>query len=496
MGQQNSTGKKSAGQKNDNEKIDNLYQIFLKSAGVTTDSRNVPQGSIFFALKGDNFDGNSFVAAALEAGAAYAVTDDPALFESLCKKASSASSSETFAIEQNKNIAGENSFEEIVERLILTDDALITLQQLAAHHRRNLGIPIVALTGTNGKTTTKELITVVLSTEFNVASTSGNLNNHIGVPLTILKMKSDTELGVVEMGASAPGEIATLVAITDPDVALITNVGKAHLLGFGSFDGVKRAKGELYDYMEKREGVVLYNHDNEHLCRMVAERNLREAIPYGINYNEAEILPLSEEKPLLRIRLKQGPIISSILVGGYNADNIMAAVAVGEYFGIAPELSAKAIGEYTPQNNRSQLIKRGGNTLIVDAYNANPTSMRAALENFASMELPCKNLILGDMLELGDDSQSEHTAILRLIATLSGIEKCLFVGSEFRKSYDAAKGEKEGLRIVLKDVSFFDNSSQLHDFLTKERSSGKSFLIKGSRGTRLEAVLPAFPESV
>ena len=479
MRQLNSIEEKSADRRNDNEKIDNLYQIFLKSAGITTDSRNVPQGSIFFALKGDNFDGNRFVAAALEAGASYAVTDDPAILESLCKKNSDS-----------------NSSEDIAERLILTDDALVTLQQLATHHRRNLGIPIVALTGTNGKTTTKELITAVLSIEFNVVATSGNLNNHIGVPLTILKMKSDTELGVVEMGASSPGEIATLVAIADPNVALITNVGKAHLLGFGSFDGVKRAKGELYDYMENSGGVILYNRDNEHLCQMIAERNLQEAIPYGINYSGAEILPSLGEEPLLRIRLKQGATISSNLVGGYNADNIMAAVAIGEYFGITPELSAKAIGEYTPQNSRSQLIKRGDNTLIVDAYNANPTSMRAALENFASMELPCKNLILGDMLELGDDSQSEHTTILRLIATLSGIEKCLFVGSEFRKSYDAAKGEKEGLRIVLKDVSFFDNSSQLHDFLAKERSSGKSFLIKGSRGTRLEAVLPAFPESI
>ena len=452
------------------DKLDNLYQIFLESTGVTTDSRNVPQGSIFFALKGDNFDGNRFTLAALEAGAAYAVIDDPA----------AKNPTEESPISNSLNF---------VDRLIVTEDVLTTLQQLAAYHRRKLGIPILALTGTNGKTTTKELITTVLSTEFNVAATSGNLNNHIGVPVTILGMGRDTELGVVEMGASAPGEIATLAAIAAPDIVLITNVGKAHLLGFGSFDGVKKAKGELYDYIADNGGTILYNHDNPHLCQMLAEREFTEAIPYGVEYQSAELLALSHQELFLRIRLADDVLISTNLIGSYNADNVMAAIAVGEYFGITPDHSAKAISEYIPKNNRSQLIRKNGNTVIVDAYNANPTSMRAALENFAAMSLSCKNLILGDMLELGADSQTEHRAILEYIKTLGDIEECLFVGTEFRKSYEAASNGSG--KFELKGAAFFDNSSDLHDFLAKQKFSGKNFLIKGSRGTRLEAVLPA-----
>jgi len=465
-------------------KVDRLYNIFLGASGVTTDSRNVPEGSLFFALKGDNFDGNRFALAALEAGASFAVVDDRTLLTILSESVSDAE-------EDHSSDSGECGQKGLPlrERLILTDDVLSTLQQLAAHHRRKLGIPIVALTGTNGKTTTKELITAVLSTEYNVVSTSGNLNNHIGVPLTILGMKQDTEVGVVEMGASAPGEIATLASIAAPDAALITNVGKAHLLGFGSFEGVKQTKGELYDYIKDNGGVILYNHDNIHLCQMVADRNLPETIPYGINYRGVEILSSSGDDPLLKIKLKEGEVISCNLVGSYNADNIMAAVAVGEYFGIPLKSAASAIEGYIPRNNRSQLIRENGNTIIIDAYNANPTSMRAALENFFSMELICKTLILGDMLELGKDSQSEHKAILELIAETKDIEQCFFVGAEFLKSYEATYPGKKNTE--LKNALFFKNSAELHDFLTKENLTGKSFLIKGSRGTRLEVVLPA-----
>ena len=456
-------------------KLDNLYRIFSESTGVTTDSRDVPSGSIFFALKGDNFDGNRFALTALESGAAYAVVDDPAIVATIPEYSKHLS-------ETDKNI--------LKERIILTEDVLTTLQQLAAHHRRKLGIPILALTGTNGKTTTKELIAALLSTEYNVTATSGNLNNHIGVPVTILGMGRDTEIGVVEMGASAPGEIAALAAIAAPDIALITNVGKAHLLGFGSFDGVKKAKGELYDYIADNGGVILYNHDNPHLCRMLSERALTDAIPYGMGYQRAELLASSQEEPFLKIRLADGTLISTNLVGSYNADNVMAAIAVGEHFGIAHERSAKVIAGYIPKNNRSQLIRKNGNTIIVDAYNANPSSMRLALENFAAMELPCKSLILGDMLELGSDSQAEHRAILELIVDIKNIERCFFVGQEFRKSYENFNGRDS--QFGLKNVAFFDNSPLLHDFLAKEELSGKSFLIKGSRGTRLEAVLPAF----
>jgi len=453
---------------NVNNTIDNtaklslLYRIFSESTGVTTDSRAVPQGSIFFAIKGDNFDGNQFALAALESGAAYAIIDDPVIMEATSFK----------------------------NRLILTENALATLQQLAAYHRRKLGIPILALTGTNGKTTTKELIAAVLSTEYNVTATSGNLNNHIGVPLTILGMGSDTEIGVVEMGASAPGEIAILAAITAPDVVLITNVGKAHLLGFGSFDGVKKTKGELYDYIADNGGIILYNHDSPYLSGMLSGRGLAEAIPYGMEYQRAELLVSSQEEPFLKIRLADGILISTNLVGSYNADNVMAAIAVGEYFGITHKNSAEAIAIYIPKNNRSQLTRQNGNTIIVDAYNANPTSMKAAIENFISMDLPCKSLVLGDMLELGADSQAEHTAILKLIVDIKNIESCFFVGQEFRKSYENLNDRDK--QFGLKNVAFFDNSSQLHDFLAKERLSGKSFLIKGSRGTRLEVILPVF----
>ena len=457
------------------DNLENLYRIFSESTGVTTDSRAVSQGSIFFAIKGDNFDGNRFALAALEAGAAYAVIDDPTIVT---------------AIAEERDITDNSCKNTLKNGLILTENALVALQRLAAHHRRKLGIPILALTGTNGKTTTKELIAAVLSTEYIVSATSGNLNNHIGVPLTILGMGRDTEVGVVEMGASAPGEIATLAAIAAPDVVLITNVGKAHLLGFGSFDGVKKAKGELYDYIVDNGGTILYNRDNPHLCQMLAEKVFPDAIPYGMEYQRAELLISSQKEPFLRIRMADGILISTNLIGSYNADNVTAAIAVGEYFGIAPKRSAKAISEYVPKNNRSQLICKNGNTIIVDAYNANPTSMKMALENFAAMNLNHKNLILGDMLELGIDSQAEHRAILELIEGIKNIERCFFVGQEFRKSYDSLNDRER--RSGLKNAVFFDNSSQLHDFLAEEKLSEKSFLIKGSRGTRLEVTLPIF----
>ena len=438
--------------------MENLYQIFLESTGVTIDSRTATQGSIFFAIKGENKDGNHFALAALEAGAAYAVIS-----------------------ESSEELLSSN----YTDRLILTEDTLTTLQQLAAHHRRQLGIPFVALTGTNGKTTTKELITAILSKEYNVGSTSGNLNNHLGVPLTILSMKIGyTEIGVVEMGASAPGEIGTLAAIAAPDVALITNLGKAHLLGFGSFDGVKKTKGELYDYIADNGGTIVYDHDNPNLVEMLSEREFStEPIPYGIEYQKTEILPASEEKPFLTIRLANGTLISTKLFGDWNTENIIAAIAVGKYFGITSELAAKAIAEYTPTNNRSQLTYQNGNTIIADLYNANPTSMRTVLEYFAATKFSCKNLILGDMRELGNVSQAEHKAILELIERFDSIAESFFVGPEFRKSSDG---------IAIKGAQFFNDSEELQNYLTKETFTGKTFLIKGSRGIKLEGILSAF----
>lgn len=434
-------------------KTDELYKIFLESKGVSTDSRAITPGSIFFALKGDNFDGNSFALKAIEGGAKCAVIDDKSL--------------------------------PVNDNLILVKDVLLALQDLARYHRIKLGIPIVGLTGTNGKTTTKELITTVLSVKYKVTSTQGNLNNHIGVPLTILKMDSSTQMGVVEMGASAPGEIANLVSISQPNYGLITNVGKAHLLGFGSFDGVKNTKGELYDYLLKTGETALYNIDNPHLCEMVQKRTSLKTIPYGLQYEGCQILATSSAEPFLRMRLHSGELVNTNLIGAYNSDNIMAALAVGKLFEVNLAIAIEAIGKYTPSNNRSQLVKGRENTLIVDAYNANPTSMRAALENFRNMERGVSTLVIGDMLELGSESQNEHKAVLDIINKM-GIDNLLFVGEEFAK---AALAAALGDAACVINARFFKTSLELRDYLIANPITGNTFLIKGSRGTRLERIL-------
>lgn len=429
-------------------KVEKLYQIFLESTGVTTDSRSVGQGNLFFALKGDNFDGNDYIQKAIEAGASYAVADRP-------------------------GIKG--------EKVILVPDVLTSLQQLARHHREQLAIPVFALTGTNGKTTTKELITSVLSKKYKVTSTTGNLNNHIGVPLTLLKLTKESQLAVVEMGASAPGEIKTLCDIALPDIGLITNIGKAHLLGFGSLDGVKKTKGELYDSLKKRDGMALYNIDNQILCEMVAKRKSLRNNPYGLHHSGAIIMPVTPENPYLRIALKEGVLINTLLIGSYNADNVMAALAAGEQLGVARDAAIEAIEHYTPANNRSMLLKGKANILIVDAYNANPTSMRAALENFSSMQVSMKSLIMGDMLELGADSQQEHREILSYAKEIDA-QNYFFVGKEFHSAAADDLFYKE-------NGKFFDTSADLRDYLTANPIKDNSILIKGSRGTKLEKVL-------
>jgi UDP-N-acetylmuramoyl-tripeptide--D-alanyl-D-alanine ligase len=431
--------------------IEKLYTLFRKSNGVSTDSRNIAPGSIFFALKGDTFDGNSFVLQALESGAAYAVSDDKSL--------------------------PDNS------RIIKTDDSLKTLQQLAAHHRVMLGLPVFALTGTNGKTTTKELITTVLSTKYKVVSTTGNLNNHIGVPLTLLKMNEETEMAVIEMGASAPGEIELLCSICQPNSGLITNVGKAHLLGFGSFEGVKKTKGELYDYLNKNGGTALYNGMNSHLCEMISQRTGINKIEYGLNAQNALVLKATSDNPFLRIELNGTRIINTNMIGDYNADNVLAALAVGAFAGTDPDLSVKAVEAYIPSNNRSQLVKGQFNTLIVDAYNANPTSMKAALDNFMQIECSKRALIIGDMLELGEYSSDEHKGILELIKHMN-TESLFFVGSEFKNAAD-------GDSYFAERAKFFQTSDLLKEHLNKSTPKGCTFLIKGSRGTRLEKVIEA-----
>lgn len=429
--------------------INNLYNIFLSSTGVCTDSRQVIPGSIFFALTGDNFDGNQFAKQSIEAGAICAVVDNLDICEN--------------------------------ERYIYTQDVLKCLQDLAKHHRKQFAIPIIALTGSNGKTTTKELISRVLSTKYKVLSTTGNLNNHIGVPLTLLNIDNTTEVAVIEMGASAPGEIKLLANIAQPVAGLITNTGKAHLLGFGSIEGVRKSKGELYDYLEKNGGIAFYNSDDSHLESMAAARREMVALPYGTKELEAEPLKPTSQNPFLRIKIKDGQIINTHLIGSYNITNILASLAVGEYFGTNLPLSIEAIETYIPSNNRSQLIVGSSNTLIVDAYNANPTSMKAALDNFLEIDANSKGVILGDMRELGSDSLEEHKNILSIVEKMN-LKYLFIVGKEFAQ---AAQGNK----YFEERAIFKTTSSSLREYLSIHKLEETTLLIKGSRGVKLETVL-------
>lgn len=449
--------------------IISIYNKFKECGVVTTDTRTLKGGEMFFALKGENFDGNEYAQKALELGARYAVVN----------KTSAAASSDD-------------------PRLVKVDDTLKTLQDLARWHRSmtivdGKPLTVIALTGTNGKTTTKELIREVLSVKYRVTATEGNLNNSIGVPLTLLKINQDTQLAVVEMGASHPGDIKELVDIALPNYGLITNVGKAHLLGFGSFEGVKKTKGELYDYLRRTSDKVFINADNPHLCQMASERNLQSdperpyslLIPYGLEYQGASVLPSSAEEPFLRISVPVTPgraegsiLIRTNLVGSYNADNVMAAIAVGAQFGVSLVDAVRAIEAYVPSNNRSQMTRTEHNTLIVDAYNANPTSMAAALENFSNVSADCRIAMLGDMLELGEDSAAEHKAVIES-ALSRGFCKVFFVGKEFAS-----------VSVASDNAMFFQTSDELADYLKANPVHGATILIKGSRGTRMEKVIP------
>lgn len=405
----------------------NLYRLFAEYPRVTTDSRNIPEGSLFFALRGARFDGNAYAKQALYSGAAYAIVDDPAVVAD--------------------------------HRYILVPDVLAALQQLASEHRQALGLPILAITGSNGKTTTKELITKVLERNFNVGSTKGNFNNHIGVPLTLLSFDTGTELGVVEMGANNPGEIAALCDIAQPNYGLITNVGLAHLEGFGSPEGVQRAKGELYDYLSETGGKAFVRAEDQTLNRMVHERGGLEVIGYSVHAAEG---------------------IENNLVGDYNLQNIAAAVAVGRYFGIAEGNIKEAIADYKPDNMRSQRVETDKNTVILDCYNANPTSMRSAIENLCNetAELPVA-VILGDMGELGDYSESGHIDILELLAA-NNIEEQYLVGPKLAKA--ASKVPTTGQRKLFRDTD------ALVEFLKDHPITGRLILVKGSRATGLEKI--------
>ena len=427
--------------------ISELYTLFLASEGVNTDTRTLKPGQIFFALKGENFDGNAYAVLALHSGAAYAVVDE--------------------------ETPGDDP------RLIRFPDTLRTLKELAAFHRQQLDIPVVGLTGTNGKTTTKELIREVLATHFTVAATKGNLNNDIGVPLTVLGIGPEADIAVVEMGANHPDDISALTWVSQPSYGLITNVGKAHLLGFGSFEGVKKAKGQLYDWLSEHDGQAFVNVDDDNLYEMATSRPL-SIIPYGVAGEDAEILPTSAENPFLRMSIG-GETLETKLVGAYNAANVMAALAVGRQFGIPLADGLAAIAAYTPSNNRSQMTRTERNVVIEDAYNANPSSMAASLDNFARLQAGDKIALLGDMRELGEDSVKEHVKILKKLDDCGLTHACL-VGDEFRKALDEA-GTPDY-------VKWFATSDDLAAALAERPLSGATILVKGSNSIKMGKVLP------
>jgi len=425
-------------------KTEQLYNLFKESTGVTTDSRTAGKGQIFFALWGDTYNGNKFASEALAKGVSWAVIDDP-LFEN--------------------------------EKTILVDDCLFELQALAAHFKKQLNVPVLAVTGTNGKTTTKELLAAILSKKFKVHYTKGNLNNLIGVPLTILSAPADTEMMIIEMGASHIGEIRTLCLIAKPDYGIITNIGNAHIEGFGSIDGVIRSKTELYEHLRKVNGIAIYNDKNPILTEKIF-KIINRAVPYsdptGIELS-VEPVPSDLNLKLIVFYHHHTYNISTNLFGIYNLENVKAAIATGLFFGAEMEDIVDAVEKYQPANNRSQIKITTNNTLICDSYNANPTSMNVALESFSGIQTDNKILILGDMLELGEKSEEEHIKLLEAIQSHMFV-KVFLVGHVFKK-ISANSGFKA-----------FYSVDELKDFLKHTPVKGNTILIKGSRGIGLEKV--------
>ena len=431
--------------------MEDLYQKYLACGGrVTTDSRAIAGGEIFFALRGENFDGNDYAAKALESGAAWAVVNYDAELPADA-------------------------------RFIRVADPLQTLRDLAIWHRKHVRdgkLPVLGLTGTNGKTTTKNLIAAVLAKKYRVTATQGNLNNDIGVPLSLLSITPETEIAVIEMGANHPDDIAKLVKVSQPDYGLITNVGRAHLLGFGSFEGVKAAKGELYNWLGSHRGSVIFLNEDDPDLREMAAKQPCHTFGYGIAAQGAQILPATPEEPFLRIQLG-AELIRTQLVGAYNATNVLAALAVGDYFGVPRADAIAAIAAFAPDNNRSQMVRTQVNTLIVDAYNANPSSMRAALDNFRHVQAPRKLALLGDMRELGEESLAEHQKVVRQLRG-DGLPACL-VGEEFRRALESLEPG---------DEPWFADSAALAAHLAAHPVRDAVVLVKGSRGIQMEKVLP------
>ncbi|MDR2011179.1 MAG: UDP-N-acetylmuramoyl-tripeptide--D-alanyl-D-alanine ligase [Bacteroidales bacterium] len=424
------------------ETIEKIYKIFSSCKTVCTDTRVIQPNSLFIALKGDNFDGNQFVKDAIDKGCIAAVTSDKGLLE-----------------------AGENIF--------YVPDTLKALQDLALLHRRNLGIPIIAITGTNGKTTTKELLTSVLAQNYRVSYTSGNRNNHIGVPLTLLAMNHTVDIGIVEMGANNIGEIKTLCEIAEPNYGLITNIGKAHLQGFGSIEGVKKTKAELYDYIKQTNGVIFRNMDDSILDEILGGY---PGITYGRSeeaYCRGQYIDFSMHAGVKWTCENENGLAKSNLIGEYNFENILAAITIGVYFNVPVTAIDNAISCYFPRNYRSQLVKTSRNSLILDSYNANPSSMAKAIDNFDKINERNKCLILGDMLELGQDSNEEHKKLLDIIEEKK-FRRVYLVGANFMKF----KNDYE--------FNFFENVESISRHFITNPESGRFFLVKGSRGIKLE----------
>lgn len=427
--------------------IETLYHIFSESNGICTDSRRIIPGSLFFALKGESFNGNRFAGEALLKGCKYVIVDD-------------------------KTYEGK-------DRHILVKNTLETLQELANYHRKKLKIPIVAITGSNGKTTTKELCFNVLSKKFNVLATKGNLNNHIGVPITLLSIKNE-EFGIIELGANHQGEIKNLCSIAEPDFGIITNIGLAHLEGFGSPEGVIRAKVELYDFIKKNKGKVFYNSDNHILVRQIKEKKV-SAIPFGSDPRSICKGFIVDKSRFLHIELELSDntktTIRSKMVGSYNLENIVAAAAIGIYFGVPVPDICNAIENYSPSNNRSQYSQTKKNKIVLDAYNANPDSMTSSLLNFISMDEKAEKLyILGDMLELGRFSIQEHKKIIKILKE-NNINNVFLVGSEFSEVSENTPYYR------------FRNVDELVSYLVSNEVKDKMIFIKGSRGIKLEKLL-------
>ena len=428
--------------------IENLYTIYLQHPSIQTDTRKIKKDDLFFALKGENFNGNIFAQQAIELGAAYAIIDEEISFNS--------------------------------PKIIKVNNVLQTLQALAKHHREQFNtmpngrqVPFIAITGSNGKTTTKELIHQVLSTTYQTYTTEGNLNNHIGIPLTILKVKKDAQIVVIEMGANHQKEIESYCTYTLPTHGLITNCGKAHLEGFGGLLGIRKGKGELYDYLRANKGKVFLMNDYDYLIEMA--KGIAATFTYG-TINADVIGTILKDDTFLQVAISKGitETIKTQLVGDYNLPNVLAAVAIGVYFKVDEVKIKNALENYTPSNSRSQLIKKDSNTIILDAYNANPSSMKLAIENFAKIEADKKVLLLGGMMELGNESITEHQAIVDLLNNYNWLNVVL-VGGDFNK--------------ITHPYIYFDNASKAKEWLINKNFVDTYFLIKGSRSMQMEKVL-------